>query len=143
MRTTTVIAAEKIERKWHLIDLQGQTLGRVATEIANRLMGKSKATFSPHLDQGDYVVCINAKEVKVTGNKVQDKLYQHHSMWPGGFKEINYAELMAKDPRKVIIHAVKGMLPKNKHRDDRMKRLKIFVDANHPYSKELQQVKEK
>jgi large subunit ribosomal protein L13 len=136
---TTVIRNEDIKRSWHLIDLKKQTLGRAATQIAQKLIGKSKATFSPHLDQGDYVVCINAADVAVTGNKRQDKLYQHHSMHPGGFKEINFADLMAKDPRKVINHAVKGMLPKNKLRDVRLKRLKIFVDANHPYANQLKQ----
>lgn len=134
---STVVKAKDIQRSWHLIDLKDQVLGRVATEIAMKLMGKSKVATSPNLDCGDYVVCVNAKAVVVTRNKANDKMYQHHSMFPGGFKEINFADLMEKDPRQVIVHAVKGMLPKNKLRDERLKRLKVFVDENHPYSKEL------
>lgn len=137
MKSTTVIKAGDIKREWHIIDLKGQVLGRIATDIASKLIGKHKVAFSPNLDNGDYVVCINAKEVKVTGGKEQKKLYQSHSMHPGGFKEINFADLMEKDPREVIVHAVKGMLPKNKLRDQRLKRLKVFVDANHPYEQQV------
>jgi len=134
---TTVIKASDIKREWHLIDVSDRVLGRVATEIASLIIGKNKVASSPNLDCGDYVVCINARQVKVTGNKVQDKLYQHHSGFPGGFKEINFSDLMEKDPREIIIHAVKGMIPKNKLRDPRLKRLKVFVDANHPYEQQV------
>ena len=135
---TTVIKAKDIKRVWHLIDLKDQTLGRVSTDIAKKLMGKSKVATSPNLDCGDYVVCINAKDIRVTGGKEQKKLYQGHSMHPGGFKEINFADLMIKDPRKVIEHSIRGMLPKNKLRADRLARLKIFVDANHPYAAQFE-----
>ncbi len=133
-----VMKAKDIKREWHLIDLDGKVLGRAATDIAIKLMGKNKAAASPNMDCGDYVVCINAAKIEVTRNKAANKLYQSHSMHPGGFKEINFADLMEKDPRKVIIHAVQGMLPKNKLRDPRLARLKIFVDANHPYAQQVE-----
>jgi large subunit ribosomal protein L13 len=136
MKTTT-IKEKDIKRVWHLVDLKGQVLGRVTTDIATKLIGKNKVAFSPNLDCGDYVVCINAAEVQVTGTKSENKMYQHHTMYPGGLREINYSNLMKKDPREVIIHAIKGMLPKNKLRDERLKRLKIFVDENHPYEQQL------
>jgi len=135
---STVMKAGDIKREWHLVDVGGKVLGRVSTDIAKKLMGKNKAAASPNLDCGDYVVCINAAKVEVTRNKAQNKLYQTHSMHPGGFKEINFADLLEKDPCKVITHAVIGMLPKNKLRDGRMARLKIFVDANHPYAQQVE-----
>jgi large subunit ribosomal protein L13 len=135
---TPTMKAKEIKREWHLIDLDNKVLGRAATEIAVKLMGKNKAAASPNLDCGDYVVVINAAKVIVTRNKALNKLYQSHSMHPGGFKEINFADLMKKDPKKVITHAVQGMLPKNKLRDGRMKRLKIFVDANHSYAQQFE-----
>ena len=142
MKTTT-IKAKDIKRVWYLVDLKNQVLGRVTTDIATKLIGKNKVTFSPNLDCGDYVVCINAADIQVTGNKAEDKMYQHHTMHPGGLREINFANLMEKDPRKVIIHAISGMLPKNKLRDERLKRLKIFVDANHPYEQQLTKLEKK
>lgn len=142
MKTTT-IKAKDIKRTWHLIDLKGKVLGRVTTDIATKLIGKNKVTFSPNLDCGDYVVCINAAEVQVTGTKAENKMYQHHTMYPGGLREINYSNLMKKDPAEVIIHAIKGMLPKNKLRDERLKRLKIFVDGNHPYEQQLTKLENK
>lgn len=123
-----------VTRSWHIIDAKGKVLGRLCTEIATLLMGKQKVTFTPHVDSGDFVVVINAKDVVVTGQKASQKMYQSHSGIPGGFKEISFEKLMEKDPRKIIEHAVKGMLPKNKQQDPRMARLKIFVDATHPYT---------
>ena len=134
---TTQLKASNIKRKWHLIDLKNQTLGRVSTEIASLLIGKHKPESSSHLDNGDFVVAINAKDIHVTGKKMTDKLYQSHSGYPGGFKELRLEQLMEKDPRKVIEHAVKGMLPKNKLQQPRMRRLKVFVDTNHPYAEHL------
>lgn len=139
---STVIKAKDIKRVWYLIDLKGQTLGRVSTDIAKKLMGKSKVATSPNLDCGDYVVCINAKDIRVTGGKETKKLYQSHSMYPGGFKEINFADLMTKDPRKIIEHSISGMLPKNKLRSDRMKRLKIFAGDTHPYAAQFEKKEE-
>lgn len=140
---TTMIKTKDIKRQWHLIDLDNQVLGRVSSDIAIKLMGKHKPDYTPHIDNGDYVVVINAKKVAVTGTKPQNKLYQRHSMYPGGFKEISFADLMEKDPRKIIIHAIQGMLPKNKLRADRLKRLKVFVDDKHPYQKQIEQSQKK
>lgn len=134
---TTMPTAKEIKRAWHLVDLEGQTLGRAATRIATLLIGKHKTTYVPHLDCGDYVVVINAAKVVVTGAKQTDKLYRHHSMHPGGFREIPFEKLMDKDPRKVIMHALSGMLPKNKLRAERLKRLKVYAQGTHPYAKQL------
>lgn len=134
---TTVLKGNNIEREWHLIDLKGQTLGRVCTQIAQLLMGKDKLTFSYHRDDGDYVVAINAAEIVTTGRKLKQKIYYHHTAWAGHLKELTLGELMRKDPRKVIEHGVYGMLPKNKLRDVRMTRLKVFVDSNHKYAEKF------
>jgi large subunit ribosomal protein L13 len=136
MKTTTLKPTD-IKRTWHLVDLDGQTLGRVAVQIATLLMGKGKALTGAHLDQGDYVVAINSDKIKVTGKKLTDKIYYSHSGFPGGLKEISLQQLLAKDSRKVIEKAVKGMLPKDKHQQDRQRRLKIFATDTHPYAQEL------
>ncbi|MFA5750213.1 MAG: 50S ribosomal protein L13 [Candidatus Shapirobacteria bacterium] len=137
MKKTTVLKGNKVDRKWHLIDLSGQTLGRICTQIATIIMGKDKVTFSYHRDDGDYVVAINAANIKVTGSKLKDKLYRHHTHWSGGLKELTLAEMLKKDPRQVIIHGVYGMLPKNKLRDIRITRLKVFVGGDHIYADKL------
>jgi large subunit ribosomal protein L13 len=134
---TTVLKGNQVDRDWHLIDLQGQTLGRICTKIAQILMGKDKTTFSYHRDDGDYVVAINSSDIKVTGSKLKEKIYYHHTHWSGGLKELTLAEMLKKDSRKVITHGVYGMLPKNKLRDIRMTRLKVFADANHPYTDKI------
>ena len=131
---TTVLKGNQVERSWHLIDLKGKTLGRICTEMAQILMGKDKVTFSYHRDDGDYVVAINAADIKVTGKKLKDKIYYHHTAWAGHLRELTLAELLAKDPRKVIAHGVYGMLPKNKLRDVRMTRLKVFVGEDHKFA---------
>lgn len=131
---TPTKSAKTINRAWHLIDLKGQTLGRVSTQIASLLMGKNKADFSPNLDMGDYVVAINADQIKVTGNKLADKIYYRHSGFPGGFRQATLGEKMQKDSTFVIRASVKGMLPKNKLQDPRLARLKIFTDSKHPYA---------
>jgi large subunit ribosomal protein L13 len=136
---TTQIKPSDVVRKWHLIDAKGKILGQVCTQAATLLMGKHKVSFTPHVDSGDYVVVINAKDVEVTGNKRADKKYYSHSMIPGGFKEITFEKLMDKDPRKIIAHGVKGMLPGNKMQDLRMARLKIFTEETHPYSAQVAQ----
>jgi large subunit ribosomal protein L13 len=123
-----------IKRKWHLIDLKGETLGRVGTKIAQLLMGKGKAYFVRNLDCGDYVVVVNAKEVKVTGNKEEQKKYYRHSGYPGGFKEETLKELRGRRPEDIITHAVKGMLPQNKLRDKMLTRLFVFAGEEHKYS---------
>lgn len=131
--TTTITKSKDIKRDWHLVDLNNQTLGRISTQIAADLIGKNKPYFTPNLDCGDYVVAVNAEKVMVTGGKEEKKLYQHHTGYPGGFREVNYAKLMDTDPRKIIYKSVAGMLPKNKLRDKRLKRLKIYVGGDHPY----------
>lgn len=127
----------EITHEWHLIDLKDKTLGRISTEIAHKLMGKSKPNFVRNLDCGDYVVVVNAKEVKVTGKKESDKMYYRHSGYPGGFKAESLKELRARRPEEVIRHAVKGMLPQNKLRDRMLKRLFVFVGEDHKYSEKF------
>ncbi|MEI8067470.1 MAG: 50S ribosomal protein L13 [Candidatus Shapirobacteria bacterium] len=131
---TTVLKGSHVDRSWHLVDLKGKTLGRVCSEIAQILMGKDKITFSYHRDDGDYVVAINSSEIVTTGKKLKDKIYYHHTAWSGHLKEATLGELLKKDSRKVISHGVYGMLPKNKLRDVRMTRLKIFVGEEHKYA---------
>jgi large subunit ribosomal protein L13 len=133
MKTVQIKPAE-VRREWHLIDAKGKILGQISTQIATFLSGKHKVSYTPHVDSGDFVVLINAKDVEVTGNKRADKMYYSHSLIPGGFKGASFEKVMEKDPRKIIEHAVAGMLPKNKMRDPRMARLKIFVDSEHTYS---------
>lgn len=141
MNHTFVTKPLTIKRAWHLIDLQGQTLGRISTQMATILMGKNKPLYSPNVDCGDYIVAINSRLIKVTGSKEDTKMYRHHTGHPGGFKEFTYSQVAAKDPNQIILHSVKGMLPKNKLRDRRLTRLKIFVDANHPYQDKFTQGK--
>ncbi len=131
--TTHSTKASEIKRSWHLIDAQDQTLGRLATRLAKLLMGKDKPYFVHHLDCGDWVVVINAANLKVTGKKASQKLYYRHSGYPGGFKQINFEKQMQLDPAKVVKHAVSGMLPKNKLRKKRLARLRIYLDKKHPY----------
>jgi len=122
-----------IKREWHLVDLKGKILGRQASRIAQLLMGKKNPYFAPYLDCGDYVVAINAGKIAATGRKFKQKKYQRHSGYPGGFKELTLKQMMAKDPRKVVELAVKGMLPKNKLQKPRMRRLKVAVGEEHGY----------
>lgn len=137
MKKTRVTKASEIKRTWHLIDAKGKILGRLASQIAKILMGKDKPYFSPNLDCGDYIVVINAAEIEVSGRKRKQKLYRRHSGYPGGFKEIIFEKQMELDPRKIIQHAVSGMLPENKLKDKRLVRLKIFVDDKHPYQEKF------
>jgi large subunit ribosomal protein L13 len=134
---TTVIKGNQVKRSWYLIDLSGQTIGRICTQIAQILIGKNNPAFSYHRDDGDYVVAINAAEIQATGKKLIDKIYRHHTHWSGGLKELSLKEMLQKDPRQVIINGVYGMLPKNKLRDRRITRLKVFVGSDHPYTDKL------
>ncbi len=143
MKKTKVTKAKEIKRIWHLIDAQGKILGRLATQIAKVLMGKDKPNYSPNLDSGDYIVIINAAEIEVSGRKRKQKLYRRHSGYPGGFREIAFEKQMERDPRKILQHAVTGMLPKNKLRDRRLARLKIFVNDKHPYGDKFEKGKNK
>lgn len=120
-------------RVWHIVDAKQRVLGRLSTNIATTLMGKHKPIYDPAADCGDYVVVINAKDILVTGKKAENKLYRHHTMHPGGLKEITFENLQAKDATEPIRKAVSGMLPKNKLRQVRLERLKIFEGSEHPY----------
>lgn len=123
-----------IQREWWLIDAGSMNLGKLAVVIADKLIGKSKPTYTPHVDNGDYVVVINAKNIQVTGNKMTDKIYYRHSGFPGGLTELKLEEVIEKDPRVAIEHAVKGMLPKNKLAAERLKRLRVFDGAEHAHT---------
>ena len=126
--------SSEIKRDWYLIDASTLPLGKLAVVIADKLMGKSKVTYTPHIDNGDYVVVINAKNLKVTGNKLTDKMYHHHSGFPGGLRSLKLEEVIEKDPSVAIKHAVKGMIPKNKLAADRMARLRVFDGAEHTHA---------
>ncbi len=133
-KSTRSISSKEISRSWHLIDLQGKTLGREIPRISELLQGKHKVNFVPYLDNGDFVVVINAKEVKITGKKASQKEYQYYSGFPGGQRVVPFKEMMQKNPREIIRHAVTGMLPKTKLRDTRLSRLYIFEGAEHPHA---------
>ena len=125
---------ESVTREWYVVDATGKTLGRLSTEIANRLRGKHKPEFTPHVDTGDYIVVVNAEKVKVTGNKTTDKVYHHHTGYPGGIKSITFDQLIDKAPERIIEKAVKGMMPKNKLSRSMMTKLKIYAGSEHPHS---------
>lgn len=128
-----MVKTSEITRTWHLLDCEGQTLGRLATQIAILLTGKRKPNYTPHMDMGDFVVVINAGKIQFTGNKLKDKLYSRHSGHPGGFRQETAGDLLARDPRKIIERAVSGMLAKNKLQSPRMTRLKVYKSAIHPH----------
>jgi len=119
---------------WYIVDASGKTLGRLASEVARRLRGKHKPEFTPHVDTGDYIVVINAKQIKVTGKKTTDKIYYSHSGYPGGIKQITFEKLLAKNPERVIEKAVKGMLPKNPLGRAIYRKLKVYAGTEHPHA---------
>lgn len=123
-----------VSRRWVLFDASELPLGRLATEIAKHLTGKYKPTYTPHVDGGDYVVVINAAQTVVTGHKETDKIYYHHTGFPGGIKDATLAEVRERAPERIIESAVKGMLPKNKLQAERLKRLRIFAGAEHAHT---------
>ncbi len=125
--------AKEVKRNWHLIDAKDKVLGRLATDIAMKLMGKNKVDYSPHMDNGDNVVVINARLIRVTGKKEEQKKYYGHSGYPGGFKEVSYKDMKAKHPTRILELAVKRMLPNNRLRGPRMTRFFINADENNPY----------
>lgn len=124
---------QEVEQNWLLVDADGQTLGRMATEIATRLRGKHKAEYTPHVDTGDFIVVINADKVKVTGKKATDKMYYSHSGYPGALKTVSFEKLQEKAPERAIQLAVKGMLPKNPLGRAMFKKLKVYAGAEHPH----------
>ena len=128
---TYVATKDSIERKWLVIDAEGMVLGRLATEVAKLLRGKHKPTYTPFLDTGDNVIVINASKIVLTGKKLDDKLYRHHSGFPGGMKEIDYRSLIAKNPEKAVELAVKGMLPKNSLGRQMFRKLHVYAGPEH------------
>jgi len=123
-----------IERKWYVVDATGYTLGRLSSEIAKILRGKNKPTFTPHIDTGDYVIVVNAENIKVTGKKLDQKVYYSHSDYVGGMKETTLREMLAKKPERVIELAVKGMLPKGPLGRTMIKKLHVYTGAEHPHA---------
>ncbi len=132
-------SATEISRDWHLLDAKDQVLGRLATRIAELLMGKHKTEFVRHLDIGDHVVVVNALGVAVTGNKNSQKIYHRHTGWPGGMRITTYSQMQATHPERIIVRAVSGMLPKNKLHDRLLSHLHVYPGSDHPYAKQFKQ----
>ncbi|MEE4331425.1 MAG: 50S ribosomal protein L13 [Wenzhouxiangella sp.] len=133
---------QDIRRQWHLIDAEGKTLGRLATEVARRLRGKHKPEYTPHVDTGDYVVIVNAEKIRVTGRKMSDKMYHHHTGYIGNLKSISLEKLLQRKPEKVLQQAVKGMMPKGPLGRAMMGKLKIYAGAEHPHAAQQPQALE-
>ncbi len=127
------LRTEDRDPKWWVIDVEGQVLGRVATKIADTIRGKNKAIYSPDTDAGDYVIVLNADKVKLTGNKLEDKIYDRYTGWMGGYKTLTAQQMFEKHPTQVVEFAVKGMLPKNKLNRQIIKKLKVYTGSNHPH----------
>lgn len=140
MGSTYMAKPAEIERKWWIIDAAGKPLGRVSTEAARILRGKHKPTFTPHIDTGDFVIIINAEQALLTGNKLQQKKYYHHSGYPGGLKEVSYKDLMAKKPVFAVEKAVKGMLPHTRLGRAQGRKLKVYVGGEHPHAAQKPEV---
>jgi large subunit ribosomal protein L13 len=134
---TTSIRADEISREWFIVDAEGQTLGRLASEIAQIIRGKKKPFFTPHMDMGDFVVVVNAEKIKVTGNKERDKTYFRHSGYPGGVTQISLREVRQDYPERIITNAVKGMLPHNRLGRQLLTHLKVYSGADHPHAAQL------
>ncbi len=123
----------EVERKWYVVDAEGQTLGRLASKVAMVLRGKNKPTYTPHVDCGDYVIVINAEKVDVTGKKRKEKIYKRHTGYPGGLKEMTFEQLQEKKPEEIINHAVRGMLPKGRLGRQMFKKLKVYAGSEHDH----------
>ena len=130
MRTISA-KPEQVKRGWYLVDASGKTLGRLATEIATRLRGKHKAIYTPHVDTGDFIVVVNAEKIRVTGNKLKDKIYHHHTGYIGNLKSESLEKRLARQPETVLTQAVKGMLPKTKLGNAMIKKLKVYAGPDH------------
>ena len=133
-KITRSIKPAEVEKKWHIIDAEGLVVGRVAAIIANHLRGKHKPEYTPHMDMGDYVVVVNCEKIRVTGNKQTDKMYHHHTGYPGGIKSFSLEKLIDRAPERVLQRAVKGMLPKNPLGRAMFKKLKVYAGAEHPHA---------
>jgi len=129
--TTVSAKPAEVRREWYLVDADGKTLGRLASELARRLRGKHKAQYTPHVDTGDYIVVVNAEKVRVTGNKLEDKMYHRHTGYTGNLKSINLAKLLEKAPDRVITIAVKGMLPRNPLGRAMLRKLRVYAGPEH------------
>ena len=134
MKDTYIAKASDIKKKWYIVDAEGQTLGRLSAEVAKVLRGKNKPVYTPHVDTGDYVIVINADKIKLTGKKLRNKIYFHHTGYPGGGKYATAGEWLKKYPERVVEHAVKGMLPKNRLGADLFRKLHVFAGDKHPYA---------
>ncbi len=134
---TYLTPVNEIERKWHHVNAEGKVLGRLATEIADRLRGKNKPTFSNFIDNGDFVVVTNADKIRLTGRKWDQKTYYHHTGYIGSLKEINAKDLLVKHPTALLMKAVKGMLPKNKLGRQQLKKLKLYAGSDHPHAAQM------
>jgi|SRR5665647_1024177 len=132
----------EIDRKWYVIDAEGQTLGRLASEVASILRGKHKAIYTPHVDTGDFVIVINAEKIQLTGNKLSQKMFRHYSGYPSGLKEVNYGTLLAKKPEKAVEAAIKGMLPHNRLGRAMYKKLKVYRSSEHPHQAQKPELRE-
>ena len=130
---TVSARAENVQHDWYVIDADGQTLGRLATEVARRLRGKHKTNYTPHVDTGDYIVVVNAEKVNVTGRKASDKMYYNHTGYPGGLKEASFTQVIERSPEKVIELAGKGMLPRNPLGRAMYRKLKVYAGQDHPH----------
>lgn len=130
----------EVERKWYVIDAEGKNLGRLASEVASILRGKKKPIYTPHVDTGDYVIIVNADKIAVTGNKMQQKVYKHHTGYPGGLKEITLEKLLAKKPEEVLKHAIKGMLPKGRLGRQMYTKLKVYAGPEHNHQAQKPEV---
>ena len=134
MIVKTISAREEdVQRDWHVVDAQGQTLGRLATQVATLLRGKHKPYYTPHVDCGDYVIVVNAEKIHVTGNKMTQKIYYRHSGYPGGLKQVTLRDQLQKFPGRVVEQAVRGMLPKNRLGRRMFKKLKVYAGPDHPH----------
>lgn len=130
---TTLAPTQDVARQWYLVNAQGQILGRLATRLARILSGRNKPSYVPHIDGGDFVVVVNASQLRVTGKKLTDKIYYHHSFYPGGLKKRTLGDLLARQPERVLTLAVKRMLPKNRLAARRLKRLLVYATETHPH----------
>ncbi|MFB9972408.1 50S ribosomal protein L13 [Allobacillus sp. SKP2-8] len=142
MRTTFMANENNVERKWYVVDAEGQTLGRLSTEVAGLLRGKHKPTYTPHVDTGDHVIIVNADKIHLTGNKLDDKIYYRHSNHPGGLKSRTANEMRTKYPEQMLEIAVKGMLPKNKLGRKMIKKLHVYRGAEHKHQAQQPEVYE-
>jgi large subunit ribosomal protein L13 len=134
MMKSYMARALEVERKWYVVDAEGQTLGRLATEVAGILRGKNKPQYTPHVDTGDFVVVVNAEKVVVTGRKAEQKVYRRHSGYPGGLKTTTYEQMLERRPTEILRRAVKGMMPKTRLARQQLRKLKIYAGSEHPHA---------